>query len=190
MHVVEHGLVRIADEIVALDFGLCLAGQDFGVAWVGKPLVVPYGHLAAERLVSEHHAGGHECLPEERHQRFAAFLRRRACVPRAGHVDLVDAGFRLRRVGNHRIESAKELLDAHAVERDEDDVAVVRRGRGRGQREAAEERCADCRESIHLPLPLCRNRRIAIPARITRDCRCGKPGGGGCGQFTPLITRS
>ena len=162
MHVVEHGLVRVADEVVALDFRLRLAGQDLGVAGVGKPLVVADRDLAALRLVAEHHSGGHERLPEERHQRLAPRFRRLAPVARFRDVDLVDAGLGFRRVRDHRVHAAEEFLDAHAVDRDEDDVSI--RGRlGRGKREAARE----------------------------HDCAGGEaPCGAGRDQFTPLITRS
>ena len=161
--VLEHRPVRVAHEVVALHLGLRLAGHHLRVARIGEPLVVAHRDLAAERLVAEHHAGGRERLPEERHQRFAARLGRLPppAWPRDRHV--VDAGLLGRRVRDDRVHAAEQLLHAHAVERDEDDEA---RFGGRGLRGC------ECKHGGE------------------QDRQSGNRPRRGSRQFTPLITRS
>src|SRR5688572_27705307 len=145
--VLENGAVRIAHEVVALDVRLRLAGQDFGVARVGEPLVVADRDLAALRLVAEHDPGRRQRLPDEGHQRLAARLRRLAPPALRGDLGVVDAGLCFRRLREHRIHTAEEFLHAHAVEGYEDDVVAVVGHGGLCHRRGRRDECDEARRA-------------------------------------------
>src|SRR5688572_889027 len=174
VRVVEYRLVRIPHQVVRKHVRLRLSGEHLGISGVGEPQRIAYRHLAAACLVAKHHPGRRQRPPEPRHERRATLLGCVAPVALARDRDVLGAGTRIVR-GNRGVHAREQLLDPHAVERNQDHVSTGCFGRSRTVRseEADEERGEWDRDAAQSPLHFFMKRMPYSRGRLTVTATSG-----------------